>query len=301
MTASRTFARILVPIDFQPATDEQIAAGQAVLVEKQYIDYAPASLRSIALAAELASLSGGTLILLHVTPPLAYSSMYTGSLTVGLSQQVMAEVHKMAHDTSIAALQAVAERHCAGINVQFEARPGVALSVILGEALAAARARGLFQLIRDRLQDRNSPGIAVVDAQLAGDPKLLDPAVVQREIDVALVKRARKYCSHAIDARLTGVEALTSVTEGLAYTRILLPGMRAAIRDPAFVPATHVATWQHFAEAAEQADDPEELKKLSAELVQWNCAYQQALGIRECTATVDEQAAAAGPTKPARP
>ena len=170
-----------------------------------------------------------------------------------------------------------------------------------GEALAAARARGLFQLIRDRLQDRNSPGIAVVDAQLAGDPKLLDPAVVQREIDVALVKRARKYCSHAIDARLTGVEALTSVTEGLAYTRILLPGMRAAIRDPAFVPATHVATWQHFAEAAEQADDPEELKKLSAELVQWNCAYQQALGIRECTATVDEQAAPARSTKPTRP
>jgi len=134
MTTSRTFARILVPIDFQPATDEQIAAGQAVLVEKQYIDYAPASLRSIALATELASLSGGTLILLHVTPPLAYSSMYTGSLTVGLSQQVMAEVHKAAHDTSIAALTAVAERHCAGIDVQFEAKPGVALSVILGEA-----------------------------------------------------------------------------------------------------------------------------------------------------------------------
>ena len=132
--SSRTFARILVPIDFQPATDEQIAAGQAVLVEKQYIDYAPASLRSIALAAELAGLSGGTLVLLHVTPPLAYSSMYTGSLTVGLSQQVMAEVHKAAHDTSIAALKVVAERYCAGIEVQFEARPGVALSVILGEA-----------------------------------------------------------------------------------------------------------------------------------------------------------------------
>lgn len=134
MTAVRNFARILVPIDFQPATDEQIAAGQAVLVEKQYIDYAPASLRSVALATELAGLSGGSLILLHVTPPLAYSSMYTGSLTVGLSQQVMAEVHKAAFDTSIAALKAVAERHCAGIDVQLEARPGVPLSVILGEA-----------------------------------------------------------------------------------------------------------------------------------------------------------------------
>ncbi len=133
MTAQQ-FARILVPIDFQPATDEQIAAGQAVLVDQQYIDYAPASLRSIALASGLASLSGASLVLLHVTPPLAYSSMYTGSLTVGLSQQVLAEVHKAAHDTSIAALRVVAERHCPGLPVELVARPGVALSVILGEA-----------------------------------------------------------------------------------------------------------------------------------------------------------------------
>ena len=133
MTA-QSFARILVPVDFQPATDEQIAAGQAVLVEKQYIDYAPASLRSIALAASLAGLTGGSLILLHVTPPLAYSSMYTGSLTVGLSQTVMAEVHKAAHDTSVAALQVVAQRYCEGLAVELLARPGVPLSVILGEA-----------------------------------------------------------------------------------------------------------------------------------------------------------------------
>lgn len=164
-----------------------------------------------------------------------------------------------------------------------------------GDALAARRALGLFQLIRDRLQDRNTPGIAVVEAQLGGDPKQEDPAVVLREIDTALVKRARKYCSHALDTNLKGVEALTSVTEGLAYTRILLPGMRAAIRDPAFDPEAHIAAWQHFAEAAEQADDPEELKKLSTELVHWNCAYQQTLGIRECTSTADEQA------KPAKP
>jgi len=137
MTA-QPFARILVPIDFQPATDEQIAAGQAVLVEQQYIDYAPASLRSVALASELARLSGGTLVLLHVTPPLAYSSMYTGSLTVGLSQQVMAEVHKAAYDTSIAALKVVAERHCQGFGCELVARPGVPLSVILGEAEARA-------------------------------------------------------------------------------------------------------------------------------------------------------------------
>ena len=183
MTASRTFARILVPIDFQPATDEQIAAGQAVMVEKQYIDYAPASLRSIALAAELASLSSSTLILLHVTPPLAYSSMYTGSLTVGLSQQVMAEVHKAAYDTSIAALRAVAERYCAGIDVLFEARPGVPLSVILGESerhkadLIVLAASGRSRVARffvgstaDRIIREASCPVLVVPAVPAGAP-----------------------------------------------------------------------------------------------------------------------------------
>ena len=140
MTA-QPFARILVPIDFQPATDEQIAAGQAVLVEQQYIDYAPASLRSITLAAGLAKLSGAKIVLLHVTqdnPPKAYSSMYTGSLTVGLSQQVLAEVHKAAHDTSMAALKVVADRYCPDFEYELVARPGVPLSVILGEAEARA-------------------------------------------------------------------------------------------------------------------------------------------------------------------
>lgn len=160
-----------------------------------------------------------------------------------------------------------------------------------GDPLAARRALGLFQLLRDRLQDRNTPGIAAVEAQLGGDPKQIDPAAVMRAVDIALVKRARKYASHALDARLTGVDALTSVTEGLAYTRILLPGMRAAIRDPDFDPEAHVAAWLSFAEAVSSpdADDPDERKKLSAELVQWNCAYQQALGVRECTATADER------------
>ena len=35
-----------------------------------------------------------------------------------------------------------------------------------------------------------------------------------------------------------------------------------------------------------------ELARLSGELVRWNCAYQEALGIAECTANVDEVAPA---------
>ena len=72
--------------------------------------------------------------------------------------------------------------------------------------------------------------------------------------------------------------------------------MRAALAPQKFDPDAHMATWRSFKEAVETHDDADELKKLSDELVHWNCAYQQALGVRECTATADEQPRA--PSKP---
>lgn len=132
--ARAPFAKILVPIDFSPASDEHIAAGQAVEIEGQHIEFAPSSLRSVSLAADLARASLGTVVLLHVTPALNYSTMYAGNLRVGLSPQVIGEVHQAAQRTSTAALEVLAQRYCAGVDVIIEARPGVALSVILEEA-----------------------------------------------------------------------------------------------------------------------------------------------------------------------
>lgn len=135
MTPARApFARILVPIDFSPASDEHVAAGQAVEIDGQYIEFSPSSLRSVAFAADLARASLGKVILLHVTPALNYSTMYAGNLRVGLSPQVLGEVHQAAQKTSTAALGALAQRYCAGVETIIEARPGVALSVILEEA-----------------------------------------------------------------------------------------------------------------------------------------------------------------------
>ena len=133
-TARAPFSRILVPIDFSPASDEHIAAGQAVEIDGQHIEFAASSLRSVSLAADLARASHGTLVLLHVTPALNYSSMYAGNLRLGLSPQVLSEVHEAAHRASVAALDVLAKRLCAGVEVVLEARPGVALSVILEES-----------------------------------------------------------------------------------------------------------------------------------------------------------------------
>ncbi len=160
-----------------------------------------------------------------------------------------------------------------------------------GDPLAARRARGLFEMLRDRLADKNTPGITTVTTMLTGPAADIDPKALVREVDVALVKRARKYCSEAVDPKLANTAAgLASVAEGAAYTRVLMPGMRAL---PDFDASAHMAAWQSFAEAVDAGDEAVELKRLSDELVQWNCAYQQALGIRECTATVDEIAAPA--------
>jgi hypothetical protein len=159
------------------------------------------------------------------------------------------------------------------------------------DPIAARRALGLFNMLRDRLQDRNTPGIAIIESQLANLDKL-DPAEVTRQIDIALIKRARKYCSEAIDPKLHGTPAgEASVREGMTYTWVLLPNMRAALADQKFDVDRYIATWGQYLDAVESGDDKDEIKKLSDDLVHWNCAYQQTLKIRECTATADEVAA----------
>lgn len=153
----------------------------------------------------------------------------------------------------------------------------------------ARRALGLFHMIRDRLQDRNTSAIATIEDQLAGKPSAIDAAGIIKQIDIALIKRARKYCSEAVDPKFHATAAgAASVKEGETYTKIFLPAMRAALADQKFDAAAHMAAWQAYAEAVDSGEDKDEIKKLSDDLVHWNCAYQQVLGIRECTATADE-------------
>lgn len=165
------------------------------------------------------------------------------------------------------------------------------------DPIAARRALGLFDMLRDRLHDKNTPGIAVVSAILTSDPASIDATAVLREIDVALAKRTRKYCSEPLDAKQLGTPAgSASAQEGATYARVLLPGMRSLLAAQKFDAEAHMANWSAFVEAVDVGVDTDEIKRLSEDLVHWNCAHQQALGIRECTATADEVARA--PIKP---
>ena len=80
---------------------------------------------------------------------------------------------------------------------------------------------------------------------------------------------------------------MATTAEGTAYTRIVLSDMSERLKDQGFDAAAHLQAWQGYAEAVAEAD-ADEAKRLSGELVQWNCAYQRALAIRECTSSADE-------------
>ncbi|MEZ4383081.1 MAG: hypothetical protein R3A79_17270 [Nannocystaceae bacterium] len=160
-----------------------------------------------------------------------------------------------------------------------------------GDAAAQRRAAAAFALIRDRLQDKNTPAIATIEAMLAGPPAAIDVDALARDLAITFAKRSRKYCSEVVDKpELHGSAAgLSSVTEGATYSRLIAPDMAARLRGKDFAPERYLATWDALLEEVETGDDPGEIRRLSDELVFWNCAYQEALGIAECTYNRDEQ------------
>lgn len=165
-----------------------------------------------------------------------------------------------------------------------------------GDRLAARRAAAAFALLADRLESKNTPAIARIDAMLAGPPEQVDPALIGREVAVAIAKRTRKYCSESAGEGMPGtLPGRAAAVEGATYARLLAPDMEARLAGRGFDRAAHLAAWDAFVVAVEEGEDAAEVKRLSDELVHWNCAYQEALGIRECTASQDEIAAPAAP------
>lgn len=130
--AAETFRKILVPVDFMPASPETIEAGEAIEIGNQQLEFSPASETSVKLAAGIARGSGAVIHMLHATPPLQMGSIYTGP--VGVPTQVLTDIHDRAKATSVQALTVLRDRHCQGLQVELDARPGVALDVVLEEA-----------------------------------------------------------------------------------------------------------------------------------------------------------------------
>jgi hypothetical protein len=149
-------------------------------------------------------------------------------------------------------------------------------------------AYGLLGVIEDRIRDRNGPGLLRVQAMLKGPPAEIDVDAIERELDKAFVKRARKYCDEAVTGNLLGSpEAMKGGWEGLTYTKLILPGMRETLAGQGFDADAYMADWDSYLVAL-AGSDMSGAAVISERLVQWNCAYQEALGIAACTTTANE-------------
>jgi hypothetical protein len=157
--------------------------------------------------------------------------------------------------------------------------------------MAAARARvahGAFQLLEDRIATKNTPGIAIIETALLGDPAMIDPDDVLHQMNLAFAKRTRKYTDSAlpsVDGTFGTPEGYAGTNEGATYSKLIEPFM---LDLDGFDQAAYRATWADWIEAVRN-DDLAVGEPASAELTMWNCAYQTALGIPECTSTIDEQ------------
>lgn len=125
------FKKILVPVDFEPASEESVSAGTAVRAGENFVEFAPASLTSVQMAADLSRSSGGSVVLLHVTPPMHSTAMYTGP--VSLPAGIIEEIENKAKVTSLAALQHLATTVCQGLSVEHAVGPGHPAQCIIDE------------------------------------------------------------------------------------------------------------------------------------------------------------------------
>lgn len=127
------FQRILVPVDFVDAGDEDLEDGaQAVVVNDHRIVFTGPTLRSIRMATALGRLTGATVRLVHSTPPLQTSTVYSGP--VSLPSALIQEIHDRAKATSTEALEKIGPEFAEGVSLEYTVRPGQPLAVVLEEA-----------------------------------------------------------------------------------------------------------------------------------------------------------------------
>lgn len=151
-----------------------------------------------------------------------------------------------------------------------------------------SEAVALLDMLDDRIADRNGPGLKRMRRMLNGDPTAIEPAAIERELAIAFSKRARKYCDKAVSKAELGTPAAIAETwEGIVYTKVILPSMREALSEAGFDADAYAADWLSYLEAVE-GNDADTAATISARLVEWNCAYQDRLGIAECTSTTNE-------------
>jgi hypothetical protein len=153
------------------------------------------------------------------------------------------------------------------------------------DAALAREAHGAFQMIEDRIASKNTPAIAYIEDALLGDPSAIDADEILLDLNIAFAKRTRRYTDLAITDDLLGTPgAYAGANEGATYSKLIEPFM---LELEGFDLDAYRQTWADWIDAIE-ADDLAAGQVASDELTQWNCQFQTALGIAECTHAIDE-------------
>lgn len=156
------------------------------------------------------------------------------------------------------------------------------------DVAAQRNAYAAFQLIEDRMEGKNTPGIEWVETELSGAPTDIDVAELTRQLNIAFVKRTRKYTDLAlpdVGGLMGTAEGYKGAVEGATYSKLVEPFMLEALDG--FDLDAYRDSWAAWIQAIAD-DDVAAGESASAEVTDWNCQYQAALGIAECTSSIDE-------------
>jgi hypothetical protein len=154
-----------------------------------------------------------------------------------------------------------------------------------GDPAMAARALGEFGIVRDRLEGRNTPGIALIEGMLAGDPGMISGELIAIELDKAFAKRTYNYAGMPADG-LGVPTSYKSAVEGRTYAKLIAAGIVAAMMPT----EDYLADWDEFVELVRTGGDEAAAMTVSQRLLDATCNYQKALGIAACTGSDDEPA-----------
>ena len=151
----------------------------------------------------------------------------------------------------------------------------------------ARMAHGAFQIIEDRINSKNTPAIATIEAALLGDPAQIDAEQILLDMNIAFAKRTRRYTDLALPdvGDLMGTaEGFAGANEGATYSKLVEPFMTEL---DGFDREAYRATWATWIEAVEN-DDLAAGEPAATELTEWNCQFQAALGLAQCSHDIDE-------------
>jgi hypothetical protein len=152
--------------------------------------------------------------------------------------------------------------------------------------LYLGRARAHFEHVRERMRNLNSPGIARIDAALAGEPNALQLEAIAHDVLVAYSKHLVRRIPDAIDSYLVGDPlGAEQVAQAFEWGQIVVSDL--AKRVDGFNVEAWNRAWAHYLQAAQQGSSAD-ARSSADTLMEMACAYQAALGLSVCAGRGDE-------------